>query len=66
MGLGTQAQLTLAQLPSLPVEVWLDDAGRPLRIRYRADVPSLQAGRTRTMITTYDYRDWGQPVDVAP
>jgi hypothetical protein len=49
----------------LPVEVWLDGDGRPARIRYEADVPSLQ-GRTRTMTTTYDYRGWGEPVDVTP
>ena len=62
-GLGTQASLSIAALPSLPVEVWLDADGRPARIRYAADVPSLQ-GRTRTMTTTYDYRGWGEPVDV--
>ena len=65
-GLGTQAQLTIARLPDLPVEVWVDGAGRPARIRYTVELPSLQEGRTRTMVTTYDYRDWGQPVDVTP
>jgi hypothetical protein len=65
-GLGTQAQLSIADLPSLPVEVWVDDEGRPARIRYVAEVPSLQQGRTRTMTTTYDYRGWGEPVDVTP
>lgn len=64
-GLGTQAQLALATLPALPIEVWVDADGRPARIRYVADVPSLQ-GRTRTMTTTYDYRAWGEPVDVTP
>ena len=64
-GLGTQAQLSIAALPSLPVEVWVDTDGLPARIRYVADVPSLTGG-TRTMTTTYDYRDWGAPVDVTP
>ena len=64
-GLGTQGQLSIAELPSLPVEVWVDGDGRPARIRFEADVPSLQ-GRTRTMTTTYDYRGWGEPVDVTP
>jgi hypothetical protein len=64
-GLGTQAQLSIAQLPTLPVEVWVDGEGRPARIRYTVEVPSLQ-GRTRTMVTTYDYRGWGEPVDVTP
>lgn len=64
-GLGTQAQLSIAALPSLPVEVWVDAEVRPARIRYQAEVPSLQ-GRTRSVTTTYDYRGWGQPVDVTP
>jgi hypothetical protein len=64
-GLGTQAQLSIAALPSLPVEVWVDAEGRAARIRYEAGVPSLQGG-TRTMTTTYDYRGWGEPVDVTP
>jgi hypothetical protein len=64
-GLGTQGQLSIAELPSLPVEVWVDADGRPARIRYEAEVPSLQ-GSTRTMTTTYDYRGWGEPVDVTP
>ena len=64
-GLGTQAQRSIADLPALPVEVWVDADGRPARIRYTADVPSLQ-GRTRTLTTTYDYRAWGEPVDVTP
>ena len=65
-GLGTQAQLTIARLPDLPVEVWVDSEGRPARIRYTVELPSAQEGRTRRMVTTYDYRDWGQPVDVTP
>ena len=64
-GLGTQAQLSIADLPALPVEVWVDADGRPARIRYTADVPSYD-GRTRTLTTTYDYRAWGEPVDVTP
>ncbi len=56
--------LSIARLPALPVDVWVDAQGRPARIRYAADVPSLQQGRTRTMTTTYDYRAWGEPVDV--
>lgn len=64
-GLGTQAQLSIAQLDELPVEVWVDDQGRPARIRYTVELPSLQ-GRTRTMVTTYDYRSWGEPVDLTP
>ena len=64
-GLGTQGQLSIATLPALPVEVWVDVEGRPARIRYTAEVPSLQ-GRTRTLTTTYDYRAWGKPVDVTP
>ena len=64
-GLGTQGQLSIATLPALPVEVWVDADGRPARIRYTADVPSLQ-GRTRTLTTTYDYRAWSEPVDVTP
>lgn len=64
-GLGTQAQLAIAQLPTLPVEVWIDDHGRPARIRYTVVLPSLQ-GRTRSIMTTYDYRGWGEPVDVTP
>lgn len=47
-------------------EVWVDDAGRPARIRYTVVLPSLQQGRSRTMVTTYDYTRWGQPVDVTP
>ena len=62
-GVGSQAQLSIAALPSLPVEVWVDADGRPARIRDAADVPSLQ-GRTLTMTTTYDDRGWGEPVDV--
>lgn len=62
-GLGTQAQLSIAGLPSLPVDVWVDADGLPARIRYVAEVPALQ-GRTRTMTKTYDYRGWGEPVDV--
>lgn len=64
-GLGTQAQLSIARLADLPVEVWVDDEGRPARIRYTVELPSLQ-GRTRTMVTTYDYRSWGEPVDLTP
>ena len=64
-GLGTQAQRSIAGLPALPVEVWVDADGRPARIRYVAEVPSLQ-GLSRTMTTTYDYRGWGAPVDVTP
>jgi hypothetical protein len=64
-GLGSQAQHSLAELPSLPVEVWVDADGRPARIRFTAEVPSLRGG-TRTMTTTYDYRGWGEPVDVTP
>lgn len=64
-GLGTQAQLSIARTPSLPVEVWVAADGRPARIRYEATVPSLQ-GQPRTMTTTYDYRGWGEPVDVTP
>ena len=64
-GLGTQGQLSIANLPALPVEVWVDADGRPARIRYTADVPSYE-GRTRTLTTTYDYRAWGEPVDVTP
>lgn len=64
-GLGTQAQLSIAWLDDLPVEVWVDDEGRPARIRCAVEVPSLQ-GRTRTMVTTYDYRGWGEPVDLTP
>lgn len=58
--------LVIAQLPSLPVEVWVDDAGRPARIRYTVVLPSVQQGRSRTMVTTYDYSCWGEPVDVTP
>lgn len=65
-GLGTQAQLAIAQLPELPVEVWVDGQGRPARIRYTVALPSLQEGRTRSIVTTYDYRGWGEPVDVTP
>lgn len=65
-GLGTQAQLAIAQLPDLPVEVWVDGQGRPARIRYTVTLPSLQEGRTRSLVTTYDYRGWGEPVDVTP
>lgn len=65
-GLGTQAHLSIATLPALPVEVWVDDSGRPARIRYTVTLPSLQQGRSRTLVTTYDYRDWGEPVDVTP
>lgn len=65
-GLGTQAQRAIAQLPDLPVEVWVDGEGRPARIRYTVELPSLQEGRIRTMVTTYDYRDWGKPVDLTP
>jgi hypothetical protein len=43
--------------------VRVDADGRPARIRYEVDVPSLQGG-TRTMTTTYDDRGWGEPVDV--
>ena len=64
-GLGTQAQLAIARLPDLPVEVWVDDEGRPARIRYTVELPSLRGG-TRTMVTTYDYRAWGEPVDLTP
>ena len=64
-GLGTQAQLSIARLAELPVEVWVDGEGRPARIRYTVEVPSLK-GRTRTLVTTYDYRDWGEPVDLTP
>lgn len=65
-GLGTQAQLAIAQLPDLPVEVWVDADGRPVRIRYTVVLPSVQDGRTRTLVTTYDYTGWGEPVDVTP
>ena len=64
-GLGTQAQLSIAGLPALPVEVWVDAGGRAARIRYEVEVPSFQ-GAPRTMTTTYDYRGWGRPVDVTP
>ena len=43
----------------------VDADGRPARIRFTAEVPSLQ-DRTRTLTTTYDYRGWGEPVDVTP
>ena len=65
-GLGTQAQLAIAELPDLPVEIWLDRQGRPARIRYTAVLASLQPGRTRSTTTTYDYAGWGEPVDVTP
>ena len=64
-GLGMQGQRSIADLPALPVEVWVDAGGRPARIRYTAGVPSL-LGRPRTLTTTYDYRAWGEPVDVTP
>jgi hypothetical protein len=45
-----------------PVELWLDDAHRPLQIVLDLS-PILQGGEAR--ITTR-YRDWGVPVDVQP
>lgn len=64
-GLGTQAHLALAELPELPLEVWVDDAGRAVRIRYSFTVPSLIENSTRTTVTTYTYTAWGEPVDAA-
>lgn len=63
-GLGTQAHLAIAELPELPLEVWVDDAGRAVRIRYSFTVPSLIEGSTRTTVTTYDYTAWGQPINL--
>jgi hypothetical protein len=45
-----------------PVELWLDDAHRPLQIVLDLS-PILQGGEAR--ITTR-YSDWGVPVDVQP
>lgn len=61
-GLGTQAHLGIAQLPELPLDVWVDDAGRAVRIRYSFTVPSLVKGSTRTIVTTYNYTAWGEPI----
>lgn len=57
-GLGTQAQLSIAQLPSLPLEARLGADGLPRRVVYRAEVPSLQEGRNRVLVGTYDYAGW--------
>ena len=35
----------------------------PEGFRYSVTLPSLQQGRTRALVTTYDYRDGGAPVD---
>lgn len=63
-GLGTQAHLAIAQLPELPLDVWVDGAGRAVRIRYSFTIPSLVKGSTRTTVTTYDYTAWGEPISL--
>ncbi|MBE1501120.1 hypothetical protein H4696_008220 [Amycolatopsis lexingtonensis] len=50
------------RLGKFPVELWLDDAHRPLRIVLDL-TPILQGSEAR--ITTR-YSDWGGPVDVQP
>ena len=51
-----------AALGKFPVELWLDDAHRPLQVVLDLS-PILQGGEAR--ITTR-YREWGAPVDVQP
>ena len=51
-GLGTQGRRSSAQLPALPVDAWLDAEANRLRGRYRAELPSLQPGSSRTVAAT--------------
>jgi hypothetical protein len=43
------------------LEVWVDPQGRVVRTRYRQDVSS-----TATIVVTYDFSDFGAPMDAAP
>ena len=43
------------------LEVWVDPGGRVVRTRYRQDVSSTDA-----ILVTYDFIDFGAPMDAAP
>lgn len=43
------------------IEVWVDPAGRVVRTRYEQEVSSAD-----TIVVTYDFRDFGAPMDAAP
>ena len=60
-----ESQLATFQASGTPltheVEVWVDPEGRVVRTRYRQDVSS-----TATIIVTYDFSDFGAPMDAEP
>lgn len=62
LGADLPAGLPVGSLGKFPVELWLDDAHRPLQIVLDLS-PILQGSDAR--ITTR-YSDWGVPVDVQP
>ena len=60
-----ESQLATFQASGTPltheVEVWVDPEGRVVRTRYRQDVSS-----TATLIVTYEFNDFGAPMEAAP
>ncbi|WP_284744391.1 hypothetical protein [Amycolatopsis sp. RTGN1] len=62
LGADLPAGLPAGSAGRFPVELWLDDAHRPVQVVLDLS-PILQGGEAR--ITTR-YREWGAPVDVQP
>lgn len=62
---------TMAGRTSMPVDVWIDDAGLPRRMNYRIEMDGgafgdqLPGDGTLTMSFSMDVYDYGQPVSVS-
>lgn len=61
-GVGLEASAALREGPPFVLVVWLDEEDRPIRVRLTAVLPPTGPLPERTLITTYDFRDWGKPL----
>ena len=52
-------------MKDFPVDVWVDEAGLPVRFAMDAPAPDGKGGLTSVKMRV-DYTDWGRPVDIAP
>lgn len=52
-------------MKDFPVDVWVDEAGLPVRFAMDVPAPDGKGGLTSVKMQV-DYTDWGKPVDIVP
>jgi hypothetical protein len=54
-----------AGMKNMPVEVWIDKGGLPVRFAMEMAAPDGKGGSTKVKMQA-DYTDWGKPVNITP